>query len=173
MYVSPHQLQETSSTYLAWQKHTKDDFEGFLTCRAREFKQKGMLALVLSSRPKCLEGIVFLKVETENRFWTLINTKKGLWDCLKETKITLFKNGIINKYQCQKLFVPVYLRSQDEINAALEKFKDIWKIEQWQSEDNICIVDNPVACRPDSSNPPNIQEKVIQLIANNLLAISY
>ena len=86
MYVSPHQLQETSSTYLAWQKHTKDDFEGFLTCRAREFKQKGMLALVLSSRPKCLEGIVFLKVETENRFWTLINTKKRFMGLFERNK---------------------------------------------------------------------------------------
>ena len=77
---------------------------------------------------------------------------------MNETKIKLFKNGIINKDQCQKLFVPVYLRSRDEINAGLEKFKDVWKIEKWQSEDNICIVDNPVACRPDPSNPPNIQE---------------
>ena len=77
---------------------------------------------------------------------------------MKETKLKLFKNGIINKDQCQKLFVPVYLRSQDEINAALEKFKDIWKIEKWQSEDNICIVDNPDACRPDATNPPNIEE---------------
>ena len=40
--------------------------------------------------------------------------------------------------------------TQDEINAALEKLKDIWKIEKWQSEDNICIVDDP--------DPPNIEE---------------
>ena len=77
---------------------------------------------------------------------------------MKETKLKLFKNGIINKDQCQKLFVPVYLRSQDEINAALEKLKDIWKIEKWQSEDNICIVDDPDACRPDAFSPPNIEE---------------
>ena len=70
----------------------------------------------------------------------------------------LFKNGIINKDQCQKLFIPVYLRSQDEINSVLDKFKGVWYIEKWQNEDNVCIVDDPVACRPDASNPPNIEE---------------
>jgi len=63
MYTSPHQLQESSSTFLAWQRYTTDDFEDFLTCRAREFKKNGILALVFSSRPNCLEGIVFLKLE--------------------------------------------------------------------------------------------------------------
>ena len=120
MYISPHQLPETSSTLLAWQKLTKDDFEGFLTCRAREFKYNGVLALVLSSRPNWIEGV---------------------WDCMKEAKLKLYEIGVINRDQCQKLFVPVYLRSKDEINAALAKFKDIWKIEQWQSEDNICVRD--------------------------------
>ena len=56
MYTSPHQLQVTSSTFFAWQKYAKDDFEGFLTCRARELKKNGIFALVLSSRPNCLEG---------------------------------------------------------------------------------------------------------------------
>ena len=59
MYISPHQLPESSSTLIAWQKLTNDDFEGFLTCRARELKQSGILALVIAGRPNCLEGTVF------------------------------------------------------------------------------------------------------------------
>ena len=70
----------------------------------------------------------------------------------------LLKTEIINKDQCQKLVIPVYLRSREEVNSALKKLSDIWKIEQWQSEENICVVDNPIACKPDSSNPPNVQE---------------
>ena len=82
-----------------------------------------------------------------------------MFDCLKETKIKLYNNGIIDKDQCKKLFIPVYHRSRDELNDGLNKFEDIWKIEKWQSEPNVCVVDNPIACRPDNFNPPNIQEQ--------------
>ena len=59
MLISPHQLKETSASFIAWQNLANDDFEGFLTCRARELKQNGILALVIAGRPNCLEGTVF------------------------------------------------------------------------------------------------------------------
>ena len=66
MAISPHQLQEDSPPFLAWQKCARDDFDGFLTCRAREFKKNGILALVIAARPNCLEGIAFFNAEYIN-----------------------------------------------------------------------------------------------------------
>ena len=93
MYTSPHQLQETSPTYTAWQKYTKDDFEGFLTCRAREFKKNGILALVLSSRPNCLEGILLFKAIKWNSYLTLISKWQRIMGLLEWNK-----NKIIQKW---------------------------------------------------------------------------
>ena len=85
---------------------------------------------------------------------------------MKETKIEIYNNGIINKDQCQKILIPTYPRSRDELNYSLKKFEDIWKIEQWHSEPNVCVVDNPVACIPDEFNPPNIQDQIYKVHLN-------